>query len=73
MESNEKWTIVKNGNGKFSPRYSTNNLVPFWPFDTLSENIDFDTLEEAIECLTSTKRKLDNQRLESTEVTIFQL
>lgn len=67
----EKWTVVKGGTGKFSPRYSNNSVAPYWPFGESGQLTEFDTLEEAIDCLMSTKCRIEHKRLESEEKIVF--
>lgn len=70
MKPNEnKWRVVKRGNGKFYPQIETGFVGPCWPW-TPSE---FDTLEEAKSVLMKTKQRLETLDKENEETVVFTL
>ena len=66
----EKWFVIKNGKGKFCPRYSSDIVGSYWPFGPAAE---FDHLETAVTVLKSTKEYIDKKKQESVEEIVFEL
>ena len=64
-----KWTVVKKGNGKFSPRLKVGNAGAYWPYSPS----EFDTFEEAKLALINKKEDLEKVDKENTETTVFEL
>lgn len=66
--NNEKWYIVKTGDGKFHPRITNDIVGPFWPFGPA----EFDTLDEAVYVLKNVKEFLNRKKNEKEEI-VFEL
>ena len=65
----EKWLIVKKGNGKYYCRYANRHVAEYWPWD----NGEHSTLEEAKSALFARKRIFEEKRNLNTEEVVFEL